>query len=83
MGIIIALIVGGLAGYLASLVVGRNNSLGIFGNIVVGFVGAVIANFFGGNSQLSNPTWGGFFEAVLGAIVLLVIVNLFTRHRVR
>lgn len=83
MGILIAIIVGGLAGWLASLVVGRDGSLGIIGNVVVGFIGAVIANLVGGNSQLSNPTWMGFFEAILGAIVLLVIVNLFTRNSVR
>lgn len=80
MGFIIALIVGGLAGWLASLIV-RNSSLGVLGNIVVGFLGAVLANIFGGNSQLSSPTWAGFFQAILGAIVLLFVVGLFTRRR--
>lgn len=82
MGIIIALIVGGLAGWLASIVAGRDGSLGIIGNIVVGFVGAVIANLlFGDNVSLSNPSLGGFLLAVLGAIILLIIVNLFTRKK--
>lgn len=80
MGIIIALIVGGLAGYIASLIV-RNNGMGVIGNIIVGFLGAVIANLFGGNSQLSSPTWIGFLEAIIGAVVLLFIVSLFTRNR--
>ncbi len=82
MGFLVALIVGGLAGWLASMVV-KDGSLGIIGNVVVGFLGAVLVNLFGGNSQLSNPTWGGFFEAVLGAIVLLVVVNLFTHRSAR
>lgn len=82
MGIIIALIVGGLAGWLASIVAGRDGSLGIIGNIVVGFVGAVIANLlFGDSVSLSNPSLGGFLLAVLGAIILLIIVNLFTRKK--
>lgn len=84
MGFIVALIVGGLAGYVASLIAARDSSLGIIGNIVVGFVGAGIANFlFAGNVALSNPTLGGFILAVVGAIILLVIVNLFTRKSVR
>lgn len=80
MGFLIALIVGGLAGLLAGKIV-KGGGFGILGNIVVGFIGAVLANLFGGNSQLSNPTWMGFFEAVLGAVVLLFIVSLFTRNR--
>ena len=84
MGIIIALIVGGLAGYVASLIAARDSSLGIIGNIVVGFIGAGIANFlFAGDVALSQPTFGSFLLAVLGAVILLVVVNLFTRKSVR
>jgi uncharacterized membrane protein YeaQ/YmgE (transglycosylase-associated protein family) len=82
MGFLIALVVGGLAGWLASMVAGRDSSLGLLGNIVVGFLGAVIVNFFfGANTSLSNPTLGSFLLDVLGAIILLVVVNLFTRRR--
>ena len=57
MGIIVALIVGGLAGWLASLVAARDSSLGVVGNIVVGLIGAVIANFlFMG--VLIGKSWG-------------------------
>lgn len=84
MGLIIALIVGGLAGWIASMIAARDSSLGIVGNIVVGFLGAVIANFlFGAGVALSDPTLGGFVLAILGAVILLVIVNLFTRKSVR
>jgi uncharacterized membrane protein YeaQ/YmgE (transglycosylase-associated protein family) len=82
MGILIAIIVGGLAGWLASIVAGRDGSLGIVGNVVVGFLGAVIANvLFANNVSLSNPSLGGFLLAVLGAIILLIVVNLFTRKK--
>lgn len=77
---LVALIVGGLAGMFASLLV-KGSGLGIIGNVIVGFFGAVIANIFGGNSQLSHPTWAGFFEAILGAVVLLFVVSLITQNR--
>lgn len=83
LGLIVALVVGGLAGWLASMVVGRDSSLGVIGNIIVGFLGAGIANFFGGDTHLSHPTFVGFLLAVLGAVVLLAIVNLFTRNKIR
>lgn len=82
MGFLVALIVGGLAGYLASLVANRNGSLGILGNIVVGFLGGLIVNLlFGANTSLSHPTFGSFLLTVLGAVILLVVVNLFTRKK--
>lgn len=80
MGFLIALIVGGLAGMFAAMIV-KGSGLGVIGNIIVGFFGAVLANLVGGNAQLSNPTWMGFFEAILGAVVLLFIVSLLTRNR--
>ncbi len=79
MGFLIAIIIGGLAGWLASMLV-KGSSLGILGNIVVGFLGAVIVNFFfGADTSLSNPTLGSFLLDVLGAVILLVVVNLLTR----
>lgn len=88
MGWIIALIVGGVAGWLASLVMNRDASMGIFWNIVVGCVGSVIGNLIagpllgiGGSVQEFSIT--GLIIAVVGAIVLLGIVNLIQRGRVR
>lgn len=84
MGFLVALLVGGFAGYLASLIAARNSSLGVLGNIVVGFLGGVLANFFfGRDDALSHPTLAGFGFTVLGAVVLLLIVNLFTRRSLR
>ena len=87
MGWIIALIVGGVAGWLASMVMNRNASMGIFWNIVVGCVGSVIgnliANQFGWAGSVQEFSITGLVIAVIGAIVLLGIVNLVQRGRVR
>ena len=86
-GWIIALIVGGIAGWLASLVMNRDASMGIFWNIVVGCVGSVIgnliANQFGIVGSVKEFSLTGLIVAVVGAIVLLGIANLVQRGRVR
>lgn len=88
MGWIIAIIVGGVAGWLASIVMRRDASMGIVMNIVVGVIGALLGNVLadvlfdtGGTIQTFNIQ--GFVIAIIGAIVLLAIVNLFQRGRVR
>ena len=88
MGILIAIIVGGVAGWLASIVMGRNASMGIILNVIVGVIGAFIGNWllapllgFGGSIQEFDL--GAFVIAILGAVILLAIVNLVQRGRVR
>jgi uncharacterized membrane protein YeaQ/YmgE (transglycosylase-associated protein family) len=88
MGWIIAIIVGGVAGWLASIVMRRDASMGILWNVVVGIIGALLGNAilapllgFGGSIQTFDL--GAFVIAVLGAIILLAIVNLIQRGRVR
>lgn len=87
MGWIIAIIVGGIAGWLASLVMNRDASMGIFWNIVVGIIGSVIGNLiagaFGIGGSIQEFSLTGLIIAVIGAIVLLGIVNLVQRGRVR
>ncbi len=88
MGWIIAIIVGGVAGWLASMVMARDASMGIFLNIVVGIIGAVIGNLlagplFGIDTTIQTFNLPGFLVAIVGAIVLLGIVNLVQRGRVR
>ena len=85
MGFIIWLIIGGVVGWLASLVMRTDAQQGIILNIVVGIVGAVIAGLiFGGGTinqdplDLTNILW-----SLLGAIVLLAVVNLIRRGTVR
>ena len=87
MGWIIALIVGGVAGWLASMVMNRDASMGIFWNIVVGCVGSVIgnliANQFGIVGSVQEFSITGLIVAVVGAIILLGIVNLVQRGKLR
>ena len=88
MGWIIAIIVGGVAGWLASMVMARDASMGIIMNIIVGIIGALLGNFLAGalfNVQGSITSFNltGFIIAIVGAIVLLGIVNLVQRGRVR
>jgi len=88
MGWIIALVVGGLAGWLASLVMNRDASMGIFLNIVVGCVGSVIGNalarpLFGVRGSVQEFSITGLIVAFVGAVILLAIVNWLQRRRLR
>ena len=88
MGWIVALIVGGIAGWLASIVMNRDASMGIFWNIVVGCVGSVIGNLIAGpllgiSGSVQEFSLTGLIVAILGAVVLLGGMNLIQRGRVR
>lgn len=87
LGWIIALIVGGIAGWLASMVMNRDASMGIFWNIVVGCIGSVVGNLIarplGFVGSVQEFSIAGLIIAIVGAVVLLGIVNLVQRGRVR
>lgn len=88
MGILVTLILGGLAGWIASMIMNRDAEQGVLMNVVVGIVGAFLANLllaplFGVEATLSEFSLEGFLTAIAGAVVLLVIVNLVTRRRLR
>ena len=88
MGWIIALIVGGVAGWLASMVMNRDASMGIFWYIVVGIIGSVLGNLIAGpllgvSGSVQEFSLTGLIIAIVGAVVLLGIVNLVQRGRVR
>lgn len=82
--IIIWLVVGGVCGWLASLVMRTDAQQGILLNIVVGIVGAVIAGWLLGKGNINNGfSIEAFLWSLVGAIILLAIVNLVTRGRLR
>jgi uncharacterized membrane protein YeaQ/YmgE (transglycosylase-associated protein family) len=83
MGIIIWLIVGGICGWLASMIMRTDAQQGILLNIVVGIVGAVIASFIFGAGINDGITIMTFVYSLIGAIILLAIVNLVRRGTVR
>ena len=83
MHFLIFLIVGGIAGWLASLVMRRDGSQGIILNIVVGIVGALISGWLFGGGINEAITLRTFLFSLIGAVILLAIVNLFTRKSIR
>ena len=82
--IVLWVVLGGVAGWLASIVMGKNAQMGAIANIVVGIVGALIGGFV---MNLFGFSSGGGFNlytllvAVLGAIILLAIVGFVQRAR--
>ena len=86
-GWIVAIIVGGVAGWLASKVMNRDASMGIFWNVVFGCVGSVIGNFvsqyFGIAGTVKDFSLVGLVIAFVGAVILLGIVNLVQHGKVR
>ena len=80
MGIIAALIIGGIAGWLAGLIV-RGAGFGLIGNIVVGIIGALLAGWL--LPQLGVSLGVGWVReivnATIGAVIILVILSLIKR----
>lgn len=83
MNLIIWLVIGGVVGWLASLIMRTDGQQGIFLNIVVGIVGAAISGFIFGGSINQAITVTTFLYSLVGAIILLAIVNLVRRGSVR
>ncbi len=88
MGIIMWLIVGGIVGWLASIIMKRDGNQGIILNVVVGIVGAFIGGLLispmvGAGTINDGLSVGSFLVSLVGAVILLAIVNLFKRGKVR
>ena len=87
MSFIIWLIVGGLIGWVASMIMKTNDQQGKFLNIIVGIVGAAIGGFLlspllgTGTINQNDFSFGSLFTSLLGAVILLAIVNFFRRGR--
>jgi uncharacterized membrane protein YeaQ/YmgE (transglycosylase-associated protein family) len=84
MGWLAWLIVGALAGWLASIVMGTNAQQGLLLDIIVGIVGALIGGFL--FNVIGAPGVNGFnvwslFVAFIGSVVLLGLLRLFTGTR--
>jgi uncharacterized membrane protein YeaQ/YmgE (transglycosylase-associated protein family) len=80
MGIISWIVLGGLAGWAATLITGRGKQYGCLSNIIIGIVGAflggVIMSWLG-HTGVAGFNMRSFAIAVLGAVALLLIVGLF------
>jgi uncharacterized membrane protein YeaQ/YmgE (transglycosylase-associated protein family) len=79
MGIIAWVILGALAGWVASIITGNNARMGCLANIIIGIIGAFIGGFlmnmFGG-SGITGFNLYSLFVSILGAVVLLFVVSL-------
>lgn len=89
MNFILWLIVGGVIGWVASIVMGTNKQQGILLNVIVGIVGALLAGWFlsplFGISTInqSNFSLPAVLVSLMGAIILLAVVSLFRRGSFR
>ena len=83
MGLIITLIVGDVIGWLASIVMRTDAQQGIILNVVVGIVGALLAGWIFGGGINEAITIRTFLFSIVGAVILLAIVNLFSRGKLR
>ena len=88
MNLLLWIVIGGIIGWIASIIMGTNAQQGIILNIVVGIVGAFLAGLLLtpllgvgtiNNSNLSLPS---FVISLGGAVILLALVNLFRRRTV-
>lgn len=84
MGIIIWIIMGGIVGWIASLIMGTNAQQGILLNILVGIVGALIGGWLigpliGTGSINQGISVMSFVVSLIGAVILLAILKLFQR----
>lgn len=88
MNFILWLIVGGIVGWLASLIMKTDAQQGILLNVIVGIVGAFLAGWLisplvGMGTINEGFSIGSLVVSLIGAVILLAIVNLFRRGRVR
>lgn len=84
MGIIMWLIFGALAGWIASLIMHTDAQQGAIGNIVVGIAGALIGGFIAqrlGGSPINKFNLTNLLVAIAGSVLLLFVVRLLTNSR--
>ena len=83
MGILAWIVLGGLAGWVASMLMGTNARMGLLANILVGIVGSVIGgwvfNFFG-NYGVTGFNLRSFVVALVGSVILLFVARVATRR---
>ena len=79
MGILSWILLGGIAGWIASLIMDTNEQQGILANVVVGIIGALIGGFvvglFGGEGVGGFSIYG-LIVATIGAVILLGIMKM-------
>jgi uncharacterized membrane protein YeaQ/YmgE (transglycosylase-associated protein family) len=77
MGLIGYLIIGGIIGWLASIVMKTNAQMGILANVIVGIVGAGLGGWLGAQLGIGGPPIMSWVMAVVGAAILIAILRAF------
>jgi uncharacterized membrane protein YeaQ/YmgE (transglycosylase-associated protein family) len=72
MGLIITLVIGGIVGWLASILMKTNAQMGMIANVLVGIVGAAIGNWL---AQMMGFAGGGWIMSIVGAVILIAILK--------
>jgi len=84
MGIISWIVLGGIAGWLASIITKRNDQMGCITNIIAGIVGAAVGGWvfslFGGQG-VTGFNLPSLVVAFVGAVIVLAVVNLIFRRK--
>ena len=83
LGLVLWVIFGALAGWIASMIMGTDGRQGVIGTIVVGILGAFIEGFLFsliGGAGFTGFNIPSFIVAVVGAVVLLAIVRVLSGH---
>ena len=89
MNFIIWLVVGGLIGWIASKIMRTDAQQGVFLHIVVGIVGSMLGGWLisplvgAGTINQNDFSLAGLFVSLVGAVILLALVNLFRRGKAR
>ena len=89
MNLLIWLVVGGVIGWIASMIMRTDAQQGVLLNVVVGIIGAMLGGWLispllgVGTINQSNFSIGSMVVSLVGAVILLAVVNLFRRGSVR
>lgn len=84
MYIVFWLLLGGLAGWIASIITADNQRMGVLANIIVGLLGAGLGGLIAslvGLAPISIFSIWGFVFAILGSVLILLFVNLIVGRR--
>jgi uncharacterized membrane protein YeaQ/YmgE (transglycosylase-associated protein family) len=75
MGLIMQLIVGGIVGWLASIVMKTNAQMGIIANIVVGIVGSALGGWIAAQLGIGGGTVVQWLVSIAGAVIFIAILK--------
>jgi len=75
MDLLISLVIGGVIGWLASIVMKSNAQMGIIANVIIGIAGSALGHFLAGLLGISASGFGRWVVALLGAILLIGLLR--------